>query len=268
MGIWRQLIKAEKELRRRLENVFGRDMATTPLEVKREVLERVKSGIAADIDGKAFPFEKAILHLKPATAALHDIFKTAFLENNSLKADIRRTLEEAHARHPDDFQIIVDLLPAPETKPSHSAADDMFHLEFVRVDPLRGRQIPEVKLVITRGAAEQPEYLMNKGRILVGNLREVFDREGRMVRKNDLVFIDNGDDINSTVARIHARIWFDPECREFYLIDEASRYGTRIVRDGRSIEVPGGDLRGVGLKSGDEIYFGQASIRFDLPQSR
>jgi hypothetical protein len=265
MGIWDQLSKAEKELRRRLENVFGRGTATTPLEVRREVLEQVKSRIAADIDGKTFPFEKVILRLKPATAVLHDIFKTAFFENDSLKADIQRTLADAQARYPDDLQIGVELIPAPEAGESHPTARDMFQLGFVRREPMREQEIPEVKLVITRGAAEQPEYKVKKGRILVGNLREVIDREGRMVRRNDLVFIDNGDDINSTVARVHARIWYDPEGREFYLIDEASRYGTRIVREGRSIEVPGGDLRGVSLKSGDEIYFGQASLRFELP---
>jgi hypothetical protein len=265
MGIWDQLTKAETELHKRLEKAFGGGTATIPLDVRREVLDQVRSRLDAGIDGKTFLFERIIMRLMPATEALHDVFKKAFLENDSLKTDIRQALADAHARHPDDLQIIVELLPASGTKPSRPVARDMYQLEFAGIDRSRGREIPEVKLVITRGAAEQPEYMMNKGRILVGNLREVFDREGRMVRKNDIVFIDNGDDINSTVARVHARIWYDPEAREFYLIDEASRYGTRIVRNGRAIEVPGGDLRGVGLRSGDEIYFGQASLRFELP---
>jgi hypothetical protein len=162
----------------------------------------------------------------------------------------------------------VDLLPVPEAGEAHPAASPLFQLELVRADPLRGQEIPEVRLVVTRGAAEQPEYRLKKGRILVGNLRDVYDREGRMVRRNDLVFIDNGDDINSTVARVHARIWYDPEVRVFCIMDEGSRYGTRIVREGRSIEIPGGDLRGVGLRSGDEICFGQASLRFELPPSQ
>jgi hypothetical protein len=118
--------------------------------------------------------------------------------------------------------------------------------------------------VITKGAAEQPEYRMKKERILVGRLPEVLDREGRLIRRNDLVFLDSGDDINSTVGRIHARIWFDSESREFCIMDEVSRYGTRIIRDGRSIEVPEGNQRGVRLRSGDEIYFGQACVGLEI----
>ena len=266
MGIWDRLTKAEEALRMRLEKAFGHGTAKAPLEVRREILERVESRMTADDGGKAFSFEKVVLRLKPPTKTLHDVFQTAFLENSSLKADIRRTLADAQARHPDDLQIVVELLPAPEEEESHPAAGAMFQMEFVKIDPWRGREIPEAKLVITRGAAEQPEYRMKKGRVLVGSAHEVLDREGRMIRRNDLVFIDNGDEINSTVGRIHARIWFDSESWGFYVVDEASRYGTRIVREGHSIEVPGGNLTGVLLRSGDEVYFGQASLRFELPQ--
>ena len=45
-------------------------------------------------------------------------------------------------------------------------------------------------------------------------------------------------------------------------MDESSLYGTRIVREDHTIEVPAENPRGVGLRSGDEIYFGQAGLRF------
>jgi hypothetical protein len=105
---------------------------------------------------------------------------------------------------------------------------------------------------------------MKKERILVGRLAEVMDREGRLIRKNDVAFLDNEEDVNSTVGRIHARIWFDHERKDYCIIDEASRYGTRVIREGRSIEVPGGNTRGLRLRSGDEIYFGQACLRFEI----
>jgi hypothetical protein len=38
------------------------------------------------------------------------------------------------------------------------------------------------------------------------------------------------------------------------------------MREGRSIEVPGGNTRGVRLRSGDEIYFGQACLRFEISE--
>lgn len=43
--------------------------------------------------------------------------------------------------------------------------------------------------------------------------------------------------------------------------DEGHPGGTRIFRDGRPIEVPGGNPRGVRLRPGDEIYLGQACVR-------
>ena len=105
---------------------------------------------------------------------------------------------------------------------------------------------------------------MKKERILVGSLSEVLDREGRMVRKNDVVFPNSGGEINSSVGYAHSRIWFDFERGEFCILDEVSRYGTRIVRDGLTIEVPSGDTSGIRLQSGDDIYFGQAGVRFEL----
>ena len=85
-----------------------------------------------------------------------------------------------------------------------------------------------------------------------------------MSRRNDVVFLDNGDETNSTVGRAHATVYFNREKNEFRLVDDVSRYGTRIFREGRSIEVPGGNRRGIRLRSGDEIYLGRACLRFEI----
>ncbi len=264
MGLWDMILRAEKDIRRRVENAFGQGSARTPLEIRREILEQVESRVVEDKGGRIFPYEKVICRLQPPDTSLHDVFETAFLRDGSLQADIAKSLKESRARLREDFGIIVDLAAPPEPDSAQSSPAPPFKLEFVRTDPLRGREIPEIKLVITKGAAEQPEYRMRKERILVGRMPEVLDREGRLVRRNDLVFLDSGDDINSTVGRIHARIWYDSESRGFCVMDEVSRYGTRIIRDGRSIEVPEGNERGVRLHSGDEIYFGQACVRLEI----
>lgn len=265
MGFWDKLLRAEQNMRRRVENAFGHGATQTPLEVRRQILEQVESRIVIDKGGRTFPFEEIVLRLQPSTEALRDVFETAFLRDGSLQTDIRQALKDAEARHPEGLQIIVEAAAISEPDESRTSPRSLFDLKFVKVDPLRGRTVPEARLMITKGSAEQAEYRMKKEHILIGRLPEVLDREGRMIRRNDLVFLDNGDDINSTVGRIHARIWFDPENREFYIMDKVSRYGTRIIRRGRSIEVPGGNLRGIRLKSGDEIYFGQACLRFELP---
>ena len=124
------------------------------------------------------------------------------------------------------------------------------------------QDVPEISLFVLRGAAEQPEYRLKKERILIGRTPDVMDREGRIIRKNDVAFLDNGEDVNATVGYSHARIWWDFEEKGFFLMDESSRYGTCIVRQGRSLEVPEGNYRGIRIHAGDEIYCGQACLRF------
>ncbi len=264
MGIWEKLLKTEQRIRRRVENVFGHESAKTPLEVRREILDQVESRIVIDTNGKSFPFGKIMVWLQPPTNALHDVFEAAFLQDDSLKTDILHMLKDAQALHPGELEVIVKIQQDFEPHPEEASKRPLAKLDFVKPDPLRKQDIPDISLTITKGTAEQPEYRIKKERILIGRLSEVLDREGRMVRKNDVVFLDNGDDVNSTIGRTHARIWFDAEKREFCLMDEVSRYGTRIIREGRSIDVPAGNARGIRLRSGDEIYCGQACLRFDM----
>jgi hypothetical protein len=45
--------------------------------------------------------------------------------------------------------------------------------------------------------------------------------------------------------------------------DDGSEFGTRVLRDGRTIDVPSGDRRGERLRPGDEIYLGRVCLRFE-----
>lgn len=259
MGFWNKLLKTEQNIRRRIENAFGYGTADTPLELRREIIEQIESRIAIDAAGNLFPYATVMIQLYPRTEAQRDVFETAFLRDASLKEEVIEKLKESDTNYPENLEITVDVKPAA-TAPESSAP---FQITFVKADPPREREVPEVKLTITKGAADHPVYLMKKERILIGRLAEVLDREGRMVRRNDVAFLDNRDEINSTVGRAHARIWYDFEKREFRIVDEVSRYGTQILRDGRSLEVPGGNPRGIRLRSGDDVYFGQACIKFE-----
>ena len=264
MGIWDKLLKAEQSIRKRVENAFGDETARTPLEIRREILQQVESRIIVDAGGSSFPYEKVIVWLQPPPGALHEVFETAFLQESSLKEDILEMLKDADARHPDRLDIAVEFREAPVPDAGDASAQSLFQLDFIKSSPPAQKEIPETRFSISKGQAEQPSYRLKKERILIGRLGEVLDREGRMVRKNDVVFLDNGDDVNSTVGRAHARIWFDSERGEFYLMDEISRFGTLIVREGRSIEVPAGNPRGIRLRSGDAIYCGQACVNFEV----
>jgi hypothetical protein len=264
MGILGKLLKAEQNICKRVENVFGNKTVRTPLEVRREILEQIKSRIIIDAGRTQFPYERLIVWLYPPAGVLQDAFEATFLQKGSLKTDILEMLKDADAQHPDPFEIIVDLQRDLVSNPADLSPHPLYQLDFVKPVPSIKKEAPETSLAISKGSAEQTAYHLKKERILIGRLQEVLDREGRMIRKNDVVFLDNGDDINSTVSRAHARIWFDFEQNEFFIMDEVSSYGTVIVRGDRSIEVPAGNHPGIRLQSGDAIYCGQACLRFEL----
>jgi hypothetical protein len=264
MGIWDKLQETEQKLIKRVEHAFGQEKVQTPAEVRREILEAVESQIVIDMNGKIFPFSKIMVFLQPHTRSQQGAFNAAFVQNGSLKSDVLQKLKETHALCPEKLEIDIELRPDSDLDHARSFADPSFKLDFLKPGPSRKQEIPGMTLTVSKGTAEQSVYRVKKERILIGCSSEVLDREGRMVRKNDVVFLDNGDDINSTVSGIHTRIWLDFEKGEFRIMDEGSRYGTRIVRKERSIEVPGGNDRGIRLRSGDEIYCGLACLHFEL----
>ncbi len=262
MKILDKLLKTEQRIRKRIEGVFGDGSAQTPLEVRREILERVESRIMPDQGGKIFPFGEVVVRLRPRDRAMQEVFQAAFVENGSLENETRELLRGSGIRIPDRFHVRVEFeQPNPDQA---EGSLPMFALDFVRVEDASERPRPAAQLLILKGAAEQPSYPMTKDRMLIGRLPELLDQEGQMARRNDIVFLDNGDEINSTVGRAHATVYFSRDRREFRITDEVSRYGTRIFREGRSIEVPGGNPRGIRLRSGDEIYLGRACLRFEL----
>jgi hypothetical protein len=262
MEILGKLLNAEQSIRKRIENAFRSNTAQILLEVRQEILGQVNARI--DPSGNQFFYEKLMVRLQPPTEVLRDAFDAAFLQEGSLKMGILELLKGANAAHPKPFEVSVELERDLALSPEASSPRPLFLVEFIKHDPSVKKEIPETSFVISKGSAEQQAYKLRKDRILIGRLQEVLDREGRVIRRNDVVFLDNGDDINSTVNRAHARIWFDYEKNEFFIIDEVSRFGTVVMRESRSIEVPAGNPHGIRLRSGDAIYCGQACLRIGL----
>jgi pSer/pThr/pTyr-binding forkhead associated (FHA) protein len=84
--------------------------------------------------------------------------------------------------------------------------------------------------------------------------------------KNDVVFEDCEDPINSTVSRKHARIVYEEETQSYVLYDERSARGTSLLRAGRSSKLADGS-RGRRLADGDQILLGKAVVEFACPPS-
>jgi pSer/pThr/pTyr-binding forkhead associated (FHA) protein len=117
------------------------------------------------------------------------------------------------------------------------------------------------RLMVVKGKTGQGEYRLEKARTNLGRMAELTDTEHRVVRRNDVVFEEGGDEANATVSRRHAHIRL--EAGEYRLCDDESEFGTRVLRDGRAIEVPAGNRRGERLRPGDEIFLGRACLRFE-----
>jgi hypothetical protein len=117
------------------------------------------------------------------------------------------------------------------------------------------------RLIVVKGKAEREEYSLERSRTNLGRLPELTDADHRLVRRNDIVFEEGADEANTTVSRKHAHVRLDGA--DYRLCDDGSEFGTRVFRDGRSIEVPSGDRRGEKLRAGDEIYLGRACLRFE-----
>ena len=57
---------------------------------------------------------------------------------------------------------------------------------------------------------------------------------------------------------------FDEEAGWYRLYDDGSRFGTRICRDTRIIEVPGGSEGGAWLCRREEVHVGRARMEVDI----
>jgi hypothetical protein len=254
--------KAQKLLGE-LNRFLGRKTAPKPKEIRAAVLLRLESGISRDEQRPLFPFRKIDITLFPPTNRTREEYRKDFLVNGSLESDIRGFLKDAGVE-PVNPEISVRFRSGQHSADRSTDPASMFEMKFLDPPKPVKPEIPDLLLEILKGTAERPVYRISKDRLLVGCLPEVHDLEGRLVRKNNIVFPHGGDENNSTVGNMHARIWFDSKKQEFRVMDESSRFGTRIVREEHTIEVPPENPHGVGLRSGDAVYFGQACLRFSV----
>jgi hypothetical protein len=109
-----------------------------------------------------------------------------------------------------------------------------FDIEYSNAAPPAPAPLATARLVVVKGKANATEYLLDKARMNLGRLAEITDADHRVTRRNDVVFEEGADEANGTVSRRHAHIRL--EDGEYRLCDDGSEFGTRVFRDGRSIE--------------------------------
>jgi hypothetical protein len=246
---------------------------TSPLEIRRAILDDVESRVIAVGEGKRiFPNNLLRVHLLVADAEERVRFEAVVREGWNLKREISERLADRGCPLPAGFDVEVAF--DEETHPRF--ADRRFYVEYLNREapaeapvkpaaPAGGppESRPILELTVLKGTATQRVYEIEGTRAFLGRLEEVVDPDGRVRRRNDVAFLEVGE-INSTVSREHARIAWDAESGGYWLRAEQNASGTRIYRGGGTIDVSSHDRRGVRLQPGDEILLGRAAVKVGM----
>ncbi|MGE5360880.1 MAG: FHA domain-containing protein [Bacteroidales bacterium] len=266
MNILDKVVKLEK----RIEKLTARgDVGPSPLEIRRAILDDIEEHVQPAGRGRrVFPYDRLAIDVLAAAGERAAIAAVLDPDEGFTEA-IRERLREAGCDRIGKLQVQVKTA----RKPRPEWATPAFNVAYERSDAPTGARSEAaasgedsagartIHLAILEGDATRKTYPLSAARTNIGRLAEVTDRERRVVRRNQVVFLENDTDANQSVSRAHAHITCSPS-GDYRLYDDHSSYGTRVVRDGKLIELPSGSPRGVKLQAGDEIYFGRARAQF------
>jgi hypothetical protein len=216
-----------------------------------------RARLEATIDGKPSLRERIVDRLTAARCEADDVVVEVGYVARAQKAWPRQDFRVEFHREARPGGRAPVAQPADGAMPPAHAAMASPSADSSVAQPLRAAVI---QLTVLVGTAEQITYSLAADRIDLGRSVEVRDRRHRLIRMNHIAFIEHGGDVNQTVSRRHAHITYDPPSRQYRLHDDGSAQGTSVVRNGRTVAVPGGS-HGVRLRDGDEIVLGEARLR-------
>jgi hypothetical protein len=238
-------------VKRWASRVSGVEQPPAALEIRREVLQEVARRVEPIGGGEyVFPYNEVRVSIFAPDEQRRGLYEAAFVEGDTLAAQIREVLADAGA--PVAALIVTVQVLEGDAPP------EVVCLRRARESRAAAR--PQARLTVLRGDSEDAQLEITAGRVNLGRLREVTTGTGSLRRRNHIAFADS----EKTVSREHATIRYDAPAGKFRVYDSMSQRGTAVFREGRRIEVPRGDQRGVQLQTGDEIHLGNARVRFDL----
>jgi len=232
-------------------------------EIRIAVLDEVRKKIQRAGGHALFPYN--VVRIKIQAADEGAVFEREFFRR-FFDEEVRKGLSKEACRFPED--LLVEIRATSEEG------------QWLRIETLAeeiappSEEAPRVRrgarLVVSAGTANKPEIPLQKIRINIGRLVDVYKAEG-LSRRNDLAFAEDNP-INRTVSREHAHIVHDKKTGEYRLFNDRwykrgnmseNNCGLWIVRDGMGQEVHR-DTRGTRLLPGDEIHLGKAVVRFQI----
>lgn len=258
-----KLVKLEKALEGRLDRLTRRKgAAEEPFEWIAPLLDEVEQRVVPTGGrGRVFPYEVIRVELRVApesVAAARAAFGAGAFEDR-----VRERLRNVRCETSDALRVSL------RVRPRHAADESPYSMTFHRPvapkdpDPRaiaeRTHGIPKIRIMVLEGHARRKVHELKLDRINLGRMDSVEGRGPQGLRRNHVAFVDRDDPVSATVSRAHAHIeYFVGD--GFRVFDDGSAHGTRIARDGRTIVVARGAVRGVRLRHGDEIELGMARV--------
>lgn len=229
--------------------------ATEPIELRREILARIEDRVR---DGR-LPGER----IEVRVAAPADRLEATRDALRDLEGAVRERLRVRGAAEAASVEVRVRCVAGGGAGTDAEPWEIRFRPR-VRHEPAAPPEPPCAWLIVVRGRAGSSEERFPRERIHLGRLESV-SVSGKALRKNHVWFVEEED----TVSRAHAHI--ERAERGWFLFDDHSRWGTRLVRAGGEVDVPRGSHRGVPLLHGDVIELGKVcalEFRTRAPESR
>jgi hypothetical protein len=257
-----RLVKLEKVLGGRLDKLTRRKgAAEDPSEWIPAMLDEIEQKIVSlDGESRVFPYDAIRVELRVDPAGL-DAARVVF-SAGGFEGRVRDRLRQAKCEVPEDLRVRLRI------RARTSEDESPYGLTFRRLATVRvgkkdvDTRVPPIRIVVLEGQCRRRIHDFELERINLGRLDSVEGRGAQRLRRNHIAFLDrDGDPVNATVSRAHAHIeYFAGD--GFRVFDDGSAQGTRIMRQGRSLAVARGAVRGVKLQPGDHIEMGLAKVAF------
>jgi hypothetical protein len=220
------------------------------VEIQRLILDRIEQRVQQlPRARRVFPYSEVIVRIPVPDPERRVAFETVFVADDALREEIVESLRRDRVEFPAGLRVAVSLVETADLS-EPSIVCQSVEKAGPAAAPVSAPRT--VRLTAQGGAAQESARM----RIQIGRQPEVLDDRRRLVRRNDMTFD------HDTVSRAHAHIEY--ASGEHRLFDDGSSYGTSVIHEGRLMEVPRSGGRGIRLHSGDEIYFGQARVRFEI----
>lgn len=266
MKIDERLVRFERKLGKKIEGLARRKgTRPEPFELIPAILDDVEEHIEPTGGaGRTFPYDRLVVHVAVESGRAAAA-RAVFAHEPPLAERIRERLLQARAEPQPGLKVLLKVVEGPSPKAWRGRSFTIDYQQQVPGDRRRtapSSGAPSVRLVVLCGQTGRRTHELRLQRIEIGRMDTVVDRTRRTVRRNHLAFLDQEDEVNASVSRAHAHLEYQEDERGFRLFDDDSSQGTRVLRDGRSHDVPSRGSRGVKLRHGDELQFGQARVQF------